>query len=302
MRAGRGKAHAGDLLRQAGRRFRREAASPGARTIRPPTARWDTCWRSPSARSPACRERPGLDFRQDRADAVSCAGRLRGPSMTDKITLKTLLGDYKNAMALKKGEVSSPLVDFQFADVKVPNTAFKRHGARQGVRLRRARDRHLSAGEELRHALLSCCRPPWSAAASTTPSPTIQRTGRCGRRTSTASASALRAYSVTTATWVRGILARGLRRRPRQREMGDVRGSACGRIQGPAHRHPRRRRQGDRQDAARRRARRRGRRRQAAGSAPQAPDPRCGGRRPRLGGEERRRADQPHGGGARHAR
>src|SRR5262245_64228608 len=46
--------------------------------------------------------------------------------MADKITLKTLLGDYKNEMALKTGAVSSPLVDFQFADVKVPNTAFKR--------------------------------------------------------------------------------------------------------------------------------------------------------------------------------
>ena len=46
--------------------------------------------------------------------------------MIDKVTLKALLGDYPNTMALKKGEVSSPLVDFLFADVKVPNTAFKR--------------------------------------------------------------------------------------------------------------------------------------------------------------------------------
>ena len=44
--------------------------------------------------------------------------------MTDKITLKALLGDYPNTIALKTGDVSSSLVDFQFADVKVPNTAF----------------------------------------------------------------------------------------------------------------------------------------------------------------------------------
>ena len=39
--------------------------------------------------------------------------------------LYTLLGDYPNTSALKKGEVASNLVDLQFADVKVSNTAFK---------------------------------------------------------------------------------------------------------------------------------------------------------------------------------
>jgi 4,5-dihydroxyphthalate decarboxylase len=43
----------------------------------------------------------------------------------EKTTLRTLLGDYPNTMALKKAEVTSDLVDFDFADVKVPNTAFK---------------------------------------------------------------------------------------------------------------------------------------------------------------------------------
>ena len=42
-----------------------------------------------------------------------------------KRRLYTLLGDYPNTMALKKGEVISGLVDFDFADVKVSNTAFK---------------------------------------------------------------------------------------------------------------------------------------------------------------------------------
>jgi len=43
----------------------------------------------------------------------------------EKTKLYTLLGDYPNTMALKKSEVTSSLVDFDFADVKVSNTAFK---------------------------------------------------------------------------------------------------------------------------------------------------------------------------------
>lgn len=41
------------------------------------------------------------------------------------LRLKTLLGDYPNTKALKKGEVRSADVAFDFADVKAPNTAFK---------------------------------------------------------------------------------------------------------------------------------------------------------------------------------
>ncbi|HXZ47259.1 MAG TPA: hypothetical protein VEH02_11080 [Pseudolabrys sp.] len=43
----------------------------------------------------------------------------------EKAKLYTLLGDYPNTSALRKGEVTSNLVDLQFADVKVSNTAFK---------------------------------------------------------------------------------------------------------------------------------------------------------------------------------
>ena len=46
-------------------------------------------------------------------------------STIDKTKLYALLGDYPNTTALKKGEVTSNLVDFDFADVKVSNTAFK---------------------------------------------------------------------------------------------------------------------------------------------------------------------------------
>ena len=40
--------------------------------------------------------------------------------------LKTLLGTYPVTAALTRGDVSSPFVTLNFADVKVPNTAFKR--------------------------------------------------------------------------------------------------------------------------------------------------------------------------------
>ena len=40
--------------------------------------------------------------------------------------LKTLLGEYPVTSALKLGRVRSDLVEFDFADVKVPHTAFKR--------------------------------------------------------------------------------------------------------------------------------------------------------------------------------
>jgi 4,5-dihydroxyphthalate decarboxylase len=43
----------------------------------------------------------------------------------DKVRLFTLMGSYPNAMALKDGRIRSDLVDFDFADVKVSNTAFK---------------------------------------------------------------------------------------------------------------------------------------------------------------------------------
>jgi len=50
--------------------------------------------------------------------------------MPEKSRLYTLLGDYPNTTALKKGEVVSDLIDFVFADVKVSNTAFKPGEAR----------------------------------------------------------------------------------------------------------------------------------------------------------------------------
>ena len=45
--------------------------------------------------------------------------------MADQAKLFTLLGSYPNTTALKTGAIKSDLIDFDFADVKVSNTAFK---------------------------------------------------------------------------------------------------------------------------------------------------------------------------------
>ena len=47
------------------------------------------------------------------------------PTRSDKVKLFTLMGSYPNAMALKDGKLTSSLVELDFADVKVSNTAFK---------------------------------------------------------------------------------------------------------------------------------------------------------------------------------
>ena len=43
-----------------------------------------------------------------------------------RIRLHTLLGDYPNTLVLKRREIASDLVELDFADVKLPNQAFKR--------------------------------------------------------------------------------------------------------------------------------------------------------------------------------
>jgi 4,5-dihydroxyphthalate decarboxylase len=45
---------------------------------------------------------------------------------TPSLHLKTLLGDYPVTRALRTGSIKDASLDFDFADVKVPNTAFKR--------------------------------------------------------------------------------------------------------------------------------------------------------------------------------
>jgi 4,5-dihydroxyphthalate decarboxylase len=127
--------------------------------------------------------------------------------MADKITLKTLLGDYKNAMAMKTGEVSSPLVDFQFADVKVPNTAFKR--------LVRDKEFDFSELAIVTYLQAKSFGTPYVLLPATVVGRGQHHTiaynpenGPLRPQDLNGKRVGARAYSVTTTTWVRGILAR----------------------------------------------------------------------------------------------
>jgi 4,5-dihydroxyphthalate decarboxylase len=121
------------------------------------------------------------------------------------LTLRTLLGDYPNTMALKKGEVRAPGLVFDFADVKVPNTAFKdvvRHLKYDVAEL--AIVTYLQAkahGKPL--ALLP------AVVVGTLPHRFLAYNAERGRITPAdleGRRVGIRAYSVTTAAWMRGIL------------------------------------------------------------------------------------------------
>ena len=90
-----------------------------------------------------------MDFRARRRRSIR-RSRIRGTARgrSGPITLYTLLGNYPSTAALKDGRVSSPLVEFDFADVKVLNTRFKPLVREHRVRLRRARHRHLLQADE----------------------------------------------------------------------------------------------------------------------------------------------------------
>jgi len=80
-------------------------------------------------------------------------------------------------MALRNGGVKSDLVDFEFADVKVSNTAFKPLVREAKFDLAEiAIVTYLQAKAYGKPYTL--IRRPWSAAASTTPSPTIRNAAR----------------------------------------------------------------------------------------------------------------------------
>ncbi len=66
------------------------------------------------------RERHSNSFGMEPAPSERKAGAMSA------IRLKTLLGDHPVTAALKRGDVSSSLVALDFANVEVPNTAFKR--------------------------------------------------------------------------------------------------------------------------------------------------------------------------------
>lgn len=120
--------------------------------------------------------------------------------------LNALLGDYPVTSALKTGQVASKHISFRFADVRVPNTAFKRvvrdlefdvaELAIATFLLAKAHDKPLRLlpvvlTARFQHPLLV-----YNAARGEL-SPERLNGKRVGQRS----------YSVTTATWVRGFLA-----------------------------------------------------------------------------------------------
>ncbi len=121
------------------------------------------------------------------------------------LRLPTLLGDYSNTAALKRGEVRSPTVVFDFADVKVPNTAFKdvvRHLKYDVAEL--AIVTFLQAKASGKPLMLLP-----AVVVGSVPHPFLVYNAERGRITPGDLAGrrvGIRAYSVTTAAWIRGIL------------------------------------------------------------------------------------------------
>ena len=126
-------------------------------------------------------------------------------STSNSSTLKTLLGDYPNTKALKNGELRSDNVSFEFADVKVPNTAFKdvvRHLKYDVAEL--AIVTFLQAKAHGKPLLLLP-----AVVVGALPHPLLVYNAE-HRRILPADLKGkrvgIRAYSVTTAAWVRGVL------------------------------------------------------------------------------------------------
>src|SRR3954451_625631 len=123
-----------------------------------------------------------------------------------KPTLHTMLGNYPNTAALKNGKLHSDLVDFDFAEVKVANNLFK-----QIVREAKYDVGELAIATYLQaksfnkpYVLLPAVlvsRGQHHAIAYNPEKAELKPSDLTGKRVG------LRAYTVTTATWVRGILA-----------------------------------------------------------------------------------------------
>ena len=127
-------------------------------------------------------------------------------AMDKPVAVRTLLGDYPVTLALKKGELKSPGFSLEFADVKTPSTAFKRvvrnlefdcaELAIVTFLMAKASGKPLVllpavvlARFQHPHLVYNIERGP------------LVPSDLAGRRVGT------RSYTVTTATWLRGILA-----------------------------------------------------------------------------------------------
>ncbi|MGH6672711.1 MAG: phosphate ABC transporter substrate-binding protein [Xanthobacteraceae bacterium] len=123
-----------------------------------------------------------------------------------KLKLHTMLGNYANIKPLKSGAIQSDLVDFDFAEVKVANSLFKQV----------VRDAKYDVAELaiVTYLQAKACGKPYVLVPAVVVSRGQHHTiaynpGRGPLKPSDLNGKrvGVRAYTVTTGTWVRGILA-----------------------------------------------------------------------------------------------
>jgi 4,5-dihydroxyphthalate decarboxylase len=124
----------------------------------------------------------------------------------DKVTLHTMLGNYPNTAALKSGKLHSDLIDFDFAEVKVANNLFKaivreaKYDVGELAIATYLQARSFDKPYVLLPAVLVSRGQIQTIAYNPERGP-LKPSDLAGKRVG------LRAYTVTTATWVRGTLA-----------------------------------------------------------------------------------------------
>lgn len=122
----------------------------------------------------------------------------------DRLRLQAMLGDYANTEALKSGAVASGRLVFDFDDVKLPQTAFRKvvRGDYDVAEL--AVVTYLQALAYGKPVLLLptvvMAFPPHPCLAYNSAQGVLRPSDLAGKRIG------IRAHSVTTVTWVRGIL------------------------------------------------------------------------------------------------
>src|ERR1700761_3727362 len=125
---------------------------------------------------------------------------------TTKPKLLTMMGNYPNTQALKSGAVRSELVDFDFVDVKVANNQFKqvvreaKYDVAELAIVTYLQARAFDKPYVLIPAVL-VSRGQHHTIAYNAERGALKPSDLNGKRVG------IRAYTVTTATWVRGILA-----------------------------------------------------------------------------------------------
>src|SRR6516165_9521181 len=123
-----------------------------------------------------------------------------------KVTMHTMLGNYANTKALKSGEVTSNLVDFDFVEVKVANNMFKsvvrdaKYDLSELAIVTYLQAKYYGKPYVLIPAVL-VSRGQHHTIAYNGERGTLEPSDLNGKRIG------VRAYTVTTGTWVRGILA-----------------------------------------------------------------------------------------------